>query len=72
MGLQDWLIRVALIKGVKRGAEMLGVILTTGKVDYMLKQIGVTINPTLFAGGLYMAFEFGRNYLKVKKGYNWL
>lgn len=68
MGLQEWLFRVALGKGIKRGVQFL----IAWLMAQGLEQYGVKIDETVLTGSLLAGTEVLRNFLKVKLGWKFL
>ena len=82
MGIQTWLVSVALKKGVQRGVQAavayLAGILASPAVGDVLSQagVGITIQPSITTGFLTLTamagIEVARNWAKHKFGLSWL
>ena len=76
--IKDWLISIALKKGVSRGVMAIVSYMASEQAQSVLANYGITINNAKFseavnllAIGFFMAvLEFVRNWAKKKKGIN--
>lgn len=74
--IQNWLVSVALKKGVRRGVLAVVALLGTAKAQALLSQYGVSVDGETLGNALTVAatgavvagLEFARNWLKHKKG----
>ena len=82
MGIQTWLVSIAINKGLKRaiqgGVAYLAGTLASPAVQGALSQagVGITIDPSITIGFLTITamagIEVARNWLKHKLGLSWL
>lgn len=74
--VEQWLWQIAVKKGIYTGVKVLIGFITSVKIDAILKQTGVTIDPTVMEGGLTTLLTslltILQNWLKVKFGLKWL
>ena len=69
MGIKNWLIQVALKKGLKR---IIGVIVAGLASSALVSKAGVTIDESQLTIGLVGVLEVIKNYLHHKVGVKWL
>lgn len=69
MGATKWLWDVALKKGLKRIVQLLVAYLAALGIN---ETTGVSIDTDKLTVATFGALEVLRNYLKVKRGVNWL
>jgi hypothetical protein len=74
--VEGWIWQIAVKKGVISLVKVIVAFITSVKLDPVLKQVGVTVDPVTLTGGLTALITSGltmlQNYLKQKYGLNWL
>lgn len=74
--IENWLFSIALKKGILRAVQFVLMFVTSVKVQPLLVQFGITLDPVVLEGALTSALMAGseilRNFLKVKMGWSWL
>jgi hypothetical protein len=74
--VKEWIFAIALKKAVFSLVKVIIAFITSVKIDPVLKQLGVTVDPITLTGGLTAllsaALTILQNWLKIKFGLKWL
>ena len=68
MGIQNWFLRVALAKALKRAVQFAA----SWAGAQQLEQYGVKVDQAVLTGSIFSGLEVLRNFLKVKFGWKFL
>jgi len=76
MGIQEWILGIALKKGVASAVKLIVSMLTSVAIAGQLEAMGVHVNKLELEAGLTIAINSGlkvlQNFLKVKYGWSFL
>jgi hypothetical protein len=74
--VEGWLWQIAVKKGIASLVKVAIAFVTSVKLDPILKQLGVTVDPVTLTGGVTAFITAGltmlQNWLKVKFNLSWL
>ncbi len=65
---KKWLFDVFLKKALKRGIQIVVAFLASSK----FQEMGVSVDETTMAAGIWTLLEASRQWLKVKTSWSWL